>query len=145
MKAFPERSFLLYGEQDLAHDAIAEFDVILMPLFELDTLPAKSADVCFSSHAMSDLSNEAMDVYLDNIDRFTGNSVLYIGNRRASDSMVALINRKHPSFTLTDTRFSGWHSHKISGAGVGGAAGLAAAAMFEQRYTRAEMQQNSPG
>ena len=145
MKAFPQRTFFLYGEQELSQNMIAKSDVILMPLFELDTLPAESVDVCFSSHAMSDLSPEAMDVYMDNIDRFTRSSLLYIGNRKASESMVTLIQRKHPSFSLTETRFSGWHSHKISGAGVGGAAGLAASAMFEQRYTRATVQPSSSG
>jgi hypothetical protein len=144
MKAFPQLKFFLYGEHELTQETIAASDVILMPLFELDSLPAKSVDVCFSSHAMSDLSSEAMDVYMDNIDRFTRDSILYIGNRKASESMAALINQKHSSFNLTDTRFSGWHSHKVSGAGVGGAAGLAASAMFEQRYTRASMEQNSP-
>jgi hypothetical protein len=144
MKAFPNLKFLLYGEQDLTSETIDKSDVILMPLFELDALPEQSADICFSSHAMSDLSSEAMETYMENINRFTRNSVLYIGNRRASKSMAALITGKFPSFNLNDTRFSGWHSHKISGAGVGGAAGLAAAAMFEQRYTRSAMEQTGP-
>jgi hypothetical protein len=145
MKAFPQLNFFLYGEQELTRETIDKSDVILMPLFELGTLPAESVSVCFSSHAMSDLSPEAMDTYMGNIDRFTRNSILYIGNRKASESMAALISRKYPSFNLSDTRFSGWHSHKLSGAGVGGAAGLAASAMFEQRYTRSSMEQTSPG
>jgi hypothetical protein len=144
MKAFPQLSFRLYGEQELTKETINTSDAILMPLFKLDAVPAKSVDVCFSSHAMSDLSDDAMDAYIGNIDRFTRNSVLYIGNRKASESMVRLIDQKYSSFGLADTRFSGWHSHKVSGAGVGGAAGLAASAMFEQRYTRAAMHQRSP-
>jgi len=145
MKAFPRLNFFLYGEQGLTQKATAESCVILMPLFQLDALPKASVDVCFSSHAMSDLSPIAMDAYVANIARFTRSSFLYIGNRKASESMAALINRKYPSLNLTDTRFSGWHSHKISGAGVGGAAGLAASAMFEQRYTRTTIKQTSPG
>ena len=144
MKAFPQLSFRLYGEQELTKETIDTSDAILMPLFKLDAVPAKSVDVCFSSHAMSDISDDAMDAYIGNIDRFTRNSVLYIGNRKASESMAGLIDQKYNSFGLVDTRFSGWHSHKVSGAGVGGAAGLAASAMFEQRYTRAAMHQRSP-
>jgi putative sugar O-methyltransferase len=144
MKAFPQLNFLLYGEQRLTKETIDRFDVILMPLFELDALPAESVDVCFSSHAMSDLSSEAMEIYMDNISRVTRDVLLYIGNRRASESISSLVTRKYDSFKLADTRSSGWHSHKVSGAGVGGAAGIAASMMFEQRYTRTAMIQRDP-
>jgi hypothetical protein len=137
MKAFPQLNFLLYGEQELTRETMDQFDVILMPLFELDALPEKSVNVCFSSHAISDLSPEAMSIYMDNISRTTRDALVYIGNLRASESMSDLVKRKHNHFELTDTRSSGWHSHKVSGAGVGGAAGLAASMMLEQRYTRA--------
>jgi hypothetical protein len=136
MKAFPQLDFLLYGEKELTEEAIERADVVLMPVFELDRLPASSVDVSFSSHAMSDLSSNAMDVYLSNISRVTRKSFLYVGNQRASESISHLINKKYGSFQLTDTRSSGWHSHKVSGAGVGGAAGLAASIMFEQCYSR---------
>jgi hypothetical protein len=136
MKAFPRLDFLLYGEKELTEEAIDRADVVLMPVFELDRLPAGSVDVSFSSHAMSDLSSNAMDVYLSNISRVTRKSFSYVGNQRASESISHFINQKYDSFQLTDTRSSGWHSHKVSGAGVGGAAGLAASVMFEQCYSR---------
>ena len=60
LKAFPHLKFLLYGEEELTREAIARADVVLMPVFELATMPAGSVDVTFSSHAMSDLSSEAM-------------------------------------------------------------------------------------
>jgi len=144
LKAFPQLTFLLYGEEELTKEAIAQADVVLMPVFELATMPAGSVDVTFSSHAMSDISSGAMVEYLNNIDRMTRDSLLYIGNNRASESISNLVSRRYDSFELAETRSSGWHSHKISGAGVGGAAGLAASAMLEQCYTRTVTPQNKP-
>lgn len=136
-KSFPYLTFLLYGEGELTREAIAQTDVVMMPVFELATVPAGIADVAFSSHAMSDISPEAMVEYLNNIERFTRGCFLYLGNYRASQSISDLVSRKYASFELAETRSSGWHSHKISGAGVGGAAGLAASTMLEQCYRRA--------
>jgi putative sugar O-methyltransferase len=142
LKAFPQLTFLLYGEEDLTNESIARADVVLMPVFELATMPAESVDVTFSSHAMSDISSEALVEYLNNIDRMTRGCLLYIGNSRASESMLDLVRQRHDSFELAETRSSGWHSHKISGAGVGGAAGLAASTMLEQCYRRTVISQN---
>jgi hypothetical protein len=65
-----------------------------------------------------------------------------IGNSRASKSISDSVHQIYDSFNLAETRSSGWHSHKVSGAGVGGAASLAASTLFEQRYTRASALQN---
>jgi putative sugar O-methyltransferase len=144
LKSFPNLKFLLYGEGELTKGAIAKADVVLMPVFELATMPAGSVDVTFSSHAMSDLCPGSLAEYLANIDRMTRNCFLYIGNSRASESISDLVSRKFGSFELAETRSSGWHSHKISGAGVGGAAGLAASTMLEQCYARTTTLQNVP-
>jgi putative sugar O-methyltransferase len=136
LKAFPHLKVLLYGEEELTGEAIDQADVVLMPVFELATMPARSVDVTFSSHALSDISSGSMVEYLNNIARMTRESFLYVGNSHASKVISQLISQNCSSFKLTETRSSGWHSHKISGAGVGGAAGLAASTMFEQCYER---------
>ena len=144
LKAFPHLKFLLYGEGELTKQSIALADVVLMPVFELATMPPESVDVTFSSHAMSDISPGAMVEYLNNIDRMTRHCLLYIGNSRASKSISDLVSQRYDSFELAETRPSGWHSHKISGAGVGGAAGLAALTMLEQCYRRTAASQLKP-
>jgi putative sugar O-methyltransferase len=142
MKAFPHLSFLLYGEQKLTRESIDAADVVLMPSFELANMDDGSIDVTFSSHAMSDLSSEAMAEYMRNVARMTRSAFLYIGNSRASESISDLVSHTYDLFHLSSTRSSGWHSHKISGAGVGGAAGRAASTMFEQCYTRVSAPKN---
>jgi putative sugar O-methyltransferase len=141
MKSFPTLKFLLYGEEDLS--AIARADVVLLPVFELAKMPTRSVDLTFSSHAMSDISPGAMTEYLQNIDRMTRDCFFYMGKQRGSEAIEALIKKEHTSFELTETRTSGWHSHKVSGVGVGGVAGLADSTILEQRYTRSTTFPNS--
>jgi hypothetical protein len=93
---------------------------------------------------MSDVSPEAMAEYLRDIDRMTRDCFLYMGKQRGSAAIETLIDKEHESFKLTDTRTSGWHSHKVSGVGVGGAAGLADSAILEQRYTKSVTDFNQP-
>jgi putative sugar O-methyltransferase len=136
LKAFPRLKFLLFGEQKLTKEAIDQADGVLMPVFELATIPDESIDVTFSSHAMSDLSYRSMIEYFNHIARTTRGSFLHIGNDQACKSISELASRSNSLFRLAETRSSGWHSHKVSGAGVGGAAGLAVSTMFEQCYVR---------
>jgi putative sugar O-methyltransferase len=143
MKSFPNLRFALYGEEAVG-DAIVRADVVLMPVFELAKMPSRSVDVMFSSHAMSDMSQEAMAEYLKNIDVITRDCFFYMGKQRGSAAIEALISKKHESFKLTDTRTSGWHSHKVSGAGVGGAAGVADSTILKQRYTKSATNSNKP-
>src|SRR6516162_8516487 len=101
-------------------------------------VPSGGVDVTFSSHSLANLPSEAMVEYLNQIDRITRGHFFLIGNQQACGSISNLIGRKGIPFQLADTRPSGWHSYKVSGAGVGGAAGLAASAAFEQCYLRTE-------
>jgi putative sugar O-methyltransferase len=133
IKAFPKLKFLLYGEDRLTADAISQADVVLLPLFELETMPADSIDLTFSSHAMSDISSGAMVEYLEHINRTTRDCFLYIGKERTSESISDLFDQRGDSFKLSETRASGWHSHKVSGAGS--ALGLGST-ILEQVYTR---------
>jgi putative sugar O-methyltransferase len=142
LKGFPQLKFLLYGEGELTKDGIARADVVLMPMFTLAAMPPESVNVTFSSHGMSDINQQAMVEYMNNIIRMTRHEFLYIGNGRATKSISDLVCESYDSFQLTEARSSGWHSHKVSGAGVGGAAGLAASTLFEQCYTRTIAAQN---
>jgi hypothetical protein len=136
IKAFPQLRFLLFGEHNLTKEAIDEADVVLMPTFELANLPSQSVDLTFSSHAMSDISSEALVEYLNHIDRVTRECFLHIGNKRASDLISGLISRRCASFDLVDTRSSDWHSHKVFSAGINSAEALAASTILEQHYMR---------
>ena len=136
MKAFPALRFFLYGEGTLTQDAIAQADVVMLPTFALATMPAASADLTFTSYGMAELSSATMVEYLKEICRITRKGLLLIGNQRVAEMVSETIRTDHDPFKLTNTYLSGWHSHKVSGAGVGGAAGRAASTAFEQSYSR---------
>jgi hypothetical protein len=138
LKSFPQLKAIFYDEEKLTKQTIAQTQIVLMPISQLATMPPNSIDVSFGSHAMSGISPEIIDEYLNNLTRMTRSDFLYIGNRSTTKSISNLVSRKHRSLKLVETRSSGWHSHKISGAGVGGAAGLAASIMFEQHYKHSD-------
>ena len=87
LKSFPHRKFLLYGESAITAETLGRADVVLMPLFEMESLPSQSVEVVFSSHAMSDISQEAMSVYLKTISRISTGCFLYMGNAQGAESI----------------------------------------------------------
>ncbi len=117
MKAFPQLTFRLYGEDEQTQAEIGRADVELLPLFELERVPTRSVEVSFSSHAMSDVSSGAMANYISQIARFTRSFFLYVGMERNGESMSELMTRYHQPFSVAEKRSSGWHNHKVSRAG----------------------------
>ena len=79
MKALPHKRFLLFGEAPLTSEAIANADVVLMPLFAMKSLPTASVDVTFSSHSMTDIEASDLAAYLGIIQRVTRHRFLYVG------------------------------------------------------------------
>jgi hypothetical protein len=114
MKSFPHLRFLLYGEGDLTANALERADVILMPLSSLMDMPLKSANLTFSSHAMSDLSRSAMAEYLEQISRATQEYFLYIGSARSHTILSELLQHVCESFQLMEMRCCDWNKHRMS-------------------------------
>lgn len=67
MTAFPEKRFLLYGEEPTESD----YDYILLPHFELPNLPDNSADVFVNFHSLSEMDLDTVDEYMKHITRAT--------------------------------------------------------------------------
>jgi hypothetical protein len=114
LKSFPHLRVLLYGESELTAATLTRFDIVMMPLFAMESLPAGSADVVFSSHAMSDISREAMSTYLEVIACATRGSFVYIGNSSGSRPILESTIDGKQFFRLKEMRFSGWNAHKKS-------------------------------
>jgi hypothetical protein len=113
-KAFPSKTFLLYGEEELNSKTMQRADVILMPLFELPKLPTGSVHVSFSSNAISDLSPESLAEYLKIVARSTRDCFLHIGNTQAPPMLAGEILRSQLPLRLTETRPSGWYTYRYS-------------------------------
>jgi hypothetical protein len=115
-KAFPTKTFLLYGEEELNSMAIKGADAVLMPLFELPKLPRNSVHVSFSANAMSDLSRESLAEYLRILARCTRDYFLHIGNLEAAPMLTDEITRGQLPFRLAETRPSGWYTYRCADA-----------------------------
>jgi hypothetical protein len=112
LKSFPQRKFLLYRDQPLTGGSFAECSVACLPAFELENLPAKSADVAFSSHTLSGLTQAAMHEYLGQIVRTTRQFFLYVGRDRESNAFRKLIQRCYPALRLVDKQLLDWNKQK---------------------------------
>lgn len=114
MKAFPSHSFLLYGEQEPTYRAVAQSDVVLLPLFAMTEIPSQVAEASFSSHSMSDLSGEVIAEYVNHIARMTRNYFFLIGVDRKDEPVSRSISECQPRFHLLEKRLLGWHPYRNS-------------------------------
>lgn len=112
MSALPHLRFLLYGEGDLSPQNRAHFDVLLMPLWEMESMNAGSADLAFSSHAVTDLSPRAMRACLHGIARIANGCFLCIGNARGSDRISATANEERLPLRLLEKLPSAWNAQR---------------------------------
>ena len=134
MRALPDKKVLCYGEKELTRESIAEADVVVLPRFALPRIPAESIDLTFTSHGVSELSTDQLTHYMREISRITTKNVLFMTNRAASRMISEYVRKHQPSFRLEESCESGWHSYKVSGAGVGGARSVDAAMTIESFY-----------
>jgi hypothetical protein len=136
MKAFPDLEFLCYGEKPTTRESLAKADVVMLPRFALNTIPARSVDLTFTSHGMSELSTDELGQYMKEISRMTRKSLLFVSNRAASQMIWEGVRGQTDTFALKSSCESEWHSYKVSGAGVGGAASADASTIIENCYVR---------
>ena len=116
LRSFPHLKFLLYGEGAITAETLASADVVLMPLFEMESLPNGSIELVFSSHAMSDISQEAMTAYLNTISRISIGRFLYMGNAQGAELISKLAAEAQPLFCVDEIRPSGWNTHRFPSA-----------------------------
>jgi hypothetical protein len=143
MRALPDLKFLCYGEKAVTRESMAEADVVMLPRFALTSVPTRSVCLTFTSHGMSELSIDETGHYAREIGRITNERLLLMSNRVMSQTISESVRRQSPAFALESSWESGWHSYKVSGAGVGGAASADAATIVENCYRRNSQEEAS--
>lgn len=113
LRSFPHLKFLLYGEDAITSETLVGADVVLMPLFEMETLPNRSVEMVFSSHAMSDISQETMSAYLKTISHISTGCLLYMGTAQGAESICNMTTEGQKSFRLDEKRLSGWNTNRF--------------------------------
>jgi hypothetical protein len=99
MKSFPEKRFLLYGEEPRPAALLGEYDVVLLPSFELPTLPDDSVDLFLNENSLGGVTAEACRNYVTEMCRCT--RVFWHRNHEFhrltfSDGTTSLLNREYP-------------------------------------------------
>jgi putative sugar O-methyltransferase len=86
LSAFPDKRVALYGEVDIETLNPCDYDVVLMPNFEIARMPDSSADLVFNSYSLAEMSSEAVDNYLGHFNRLSNKFIFHINHTR--DSVV---------------------------------------------------------
>jgi hypothetical protein len=104
LRSFPEKRILLYGESPIITASLDDYNIVLMPLSELSRMPSCFADMVFSAHAMSDLSEKALIVYLEHVQHLTKKHFLYQGMCDVAGHLQQLILDKYRNLTLIEKK-----------------------------------------
>jgi hypothetical protein len=89
LNSFPEKKVLLFGEEDLAITDITNYDIILMPNFEITKLPTSKIDVVFNSYSLAEMSKETIDLYISELTRASKEYFFHVNHNKISHSYIA--------------------------------------------------------
>jgi hypothetical protein len=102
MSAFPDKKFLLYGEnghQTISKDVIDKYDMILMPNFALPNVADNLADLFINTGSLSEMDYHTVEEYIDQIARITRKYFFHDNSDRPSlntSGHVEVVSSKFP-------------------------------------------------
>lgn len=70
-KCFPEKRVLLFGEREFTPASLGEYDIILMPAWEIAKLADVSIDVFWNKNSLGEMNAESAHAYVAHIARAT--------------------------------------------------------------------------
>lgn len=71
MQTWPEKSALLYGEEDYSAQASGKYDLVFMPAHEIHKLGDKCVDLFVNKNSLGEMTSEAVVNYVGHIARST--------------------------------------------------------------------------
>ena len=99
MKTFPEKRFLLYGEQDWNAESLQEYDFLLLPSFEISKLPDNSVDLFINENSLGEIEASACQNYVHEICR-CANAFWHRNHEQRrfqfEGNTASLLNREYP-------------------------------------------------
>jgi len=84
LKALPDKKVLLYGEGELDKTALDQYDIVIMPNYEIMKMPTGSVDLAFNSYSLAEMSPEAISQYISEFTRTTKQYLFHINHTRHS-------------------------------------------------------------
>jgi putative sugar O-methyltransferase len=99
MKAFPEKRTLLYGEADMNGARISEYDLVLLPSFEIERLADRSVELFLNENSLGVMPPEAARYYVTQMCR-TAETIWHrnheVRRNRFENGCASLIKREYP-------------------------------------------------
>ncbi len=84
LSSFPKKKIALYGEVDLENDNINNYDLILMPNFEIDKVSTNSIDLVFNSYSLAEMPPNTIKNYINIINRISNNYIYHLNHTKYS-------------------------------------------------------------
>lgn len=67
IKSFPEKKFLLYGEDEFNQDALKKYDLIFLPSFEFEKIKDNSIDLFINKNSLGEMRKEQVNYFCNRI------------------------------------------------------------------------------
>jgi len=67
--ALPEKKVFLYGEGELTAETFKDYDIILLPNFEVKNIPTNSTELVFNSYSLAEMPENAITCYVNELSR----------------------------------------------------------------------------
>ncbi|MCO4090765.1 MAG: putative sugar O-methyltransferase [Sphingorhabdus sp.] len=81
MNLFPEKKFLLYGDEpNINIDTIKRYDIALLPSFVIQDLEDNSVDLFFNSYSLAEMDESTIENYTKHISRTTRQAILHVNH-----------------------------------------------------------------
>src|SRR5229473_7794974 len=120
MSAFPQKTFLLYGEQQIKFDsALESYDVILLPNFELPKLPDDSVDFFINTESLSEIDYATIEDYIAQIARTCRLYFFHDNSDRATPKGGGHIEVPSSRFPIPESAFKRIYKSKSPWVGPG--------------------------
>lgn len=99
LNALPKHKVLLFGEAELTPQIVNEYDVIIMPSFEIIKLQNKSIDLIFNSYSLAEMSSETINTYIHEFMRISKGYILHVNHNKVSEVVA-------DNFGIDSTKFN---------------------------------------
>lgn len=84
MCCYPNKKFLLYGEEDIAKVDLNLYDFIIMPNFEITKLKENAANLVFNSYSLAEMSKETIDLYIKEMMKISNKYIMHVNHTKDS-------------------------------------------------------------
>lgn len=88
LKAFPDKKILLFGEEKLSDESIQDYDIIIMPSFEIGNLSTNSTSLVFNSYSLAEMSKETIDTFIAEFTRLICEKGYFLHVNHNKNSLV---------------------------------------------------------